>query len=809
MAVKPQLPRALRSELGVESTRKSTKQRQQKRAQEEPRKKRKLYQPQSDDEEPALLPKRSGQKKTKPVAKAHDDVLIDKDDAEIDYWEAKLGQKKGSNAEDFEDGLDDIFDGLDLPRGQSRLIEEGQDASGSDDSDADADEDEPTSSHLKNQAQPIATTDTVDAESFTGFDSEEDVNTRNAASSKSNNRPSIYLPFTTTESSSPSTAAVPTKYVPPALRKRDQSTSNTDIRRQLNGLLNRLSAANISSIVNELIAIYRTSPRASINEELTDILLHIVSDKSGLLESFVILHAALVAALYKCYGIDFAASFVQRTVESILAMTDTTKDRKAINLMTLVTELYNYGVIASTLLYDFIRSLLSDLTEVNVEILLVIVRSSGSQMRSDDPTSLKEILILLQSEMARQYTAQGVEIPLRIKFMVDTMMNLKNNKVTNAEGQQAKELRIRMKRYIGGLSNQVGQATSEPLRVSLQDIKNVHTKGKWWLIGASWRNTRQTGEDGQDDDADRHDVQETGFDNDAHSEDLLALARKHRLNNPIRKQIFITILSASDYLEAVTSVLSLRLKKSQESEIARVLLLLVAAEERYNPYYTHVAKGLGERHGMRISLQFCLWDFLRSLGETEIGQIGAYTQDDDDDGDGTGPGRSNDRPSMRKIVNVAKFYGTLVAMSVLPITVLKTLTFARLQPQTKTFLDIFFTQLFLHVVAISASSSSHVKASTIGIGPSSSISSATVAAREARQREVDGKYAEIFGKIKTFDGTTASQHGGANVSGGPKLKDGIDWFLRRVVAKACAAASDADAAIVKEGVETSRTILSL
>ena len=713
------LPKVLRQELGVKEKRPYKK--PLPRAQRpQTRKRRKLYQSQPQDAQDDIddTPDRN----VRPLPKTAEERYMEQDDAEIDYWEAKLGNRqKSAGGDELGDGLDDLFEGLDLPRGPSKLEEESgseQDESGS-------------------EGDMAAFEETED---FAGFESEEETRPT---------RPSIYKPFVQDGSEDPTT-----KYVPPALRNKAPQAANTEIRRHLNGLLNKLSSANIATIVSDIEALYRSHPRGSVNEELTSLIINVVSDKSGLLESFVVLHAAIVAAIYKTHGVDFAASFTQTLVELILN-DEQEASKRMINLMTLVIELYNYNVIASTLLFDFVKLLISTLSETNSEILLTIVRSAGSSMRKDDPAALKDILIELNAGLKAQYHEQGIPIPTRMRFMVDAMMDLKNNKPAHAESQQAKELRTRMRKFIGGL-NGGNQTSSEPLRVSLDDIRNVASKGKWWLIGASWRQEARNEEIEQ-----RADVQ------DANS-DLLELARKHRLNNPIRKQIFVTLLSASDYMEAISSVLSLRLKKAQESEICRVLLLLVGSEEHYNPYYTFIAKGLSEKHNMRLSLQFCLWDFLKECGEVDGD---SYSSD------------STERPSMRKLVNVGKFYGSLVGMDCLSLTILKTLTFARLQPQTKILLDVLMTELFM-TVTTAAKKAAAAK-------PSKNQDRETELAR-------DEKLTQIFGAVKKFD--AESDRSG--------LKDGLDWFLRKTVIKATVAANQDDARVVKLCVETARIVLS-
>lgn len=93
-------------------------------------------------------------------------------------------------------------------------------------------------------------------------------------------------------------------------------------------------------------------------------------------------------------------------------------------MIVLLSELYNFQVISSLLVYDVIRGLLDgELTEFKVELLLKITRSqwppftraishrlpdnggasgSGQQLRSDDPTALKDIIQIVHSKLPEQ-----------------------------------------------------------------------------------------------------------------------------------------------------------------------------------------------------------------------------------------------------------------------------------------------------------------------------------------------------------------------------------------------------------------------
>lgn len=99
-------------------------------------------------------------------------------------------------------------------------------------------------------------------------------------------------------------------------------------------------------------------------------------------------------------------------------------------------------------------------------------------------------------------------------------------------------------------------------------------------------------------------------------------------------------------------MLKLHLKRNQLPEIAYVILHCVGNEKLYNPFYGLVAlKCCTLQHNLKKSFQFSLWDFFNEL------------QPDDD---------SEEREiSMRRIVNLAKLYASLVIEAAQPLTILK------------------------------------------------------------------------------------------------------------------------------------------
>ena len=677
---------------------------------------------QPDEDEAPALPK---------VSRAVQERL-DEDEREIRALEKKLGKRKKS-AGGGDDGLDDLFgdlgdfsddDALENPAAKRKRTEDDdwlaskrRKALGAaappapepaDESD-DEDEDELENPFSDDDDLGSEDMDGEDGDDLDGLDGEMD-----DEEDEDEEEEDIENPFSEDEISGDededdeeepaprvrenpyiapvaANAAPATKYVPPALRGPPSSDAEALLRlkRQIQGLINRLSDANILTILKDIEKIYATNPRGYVNTTLIDLLTDMLSEPSALLESFIILHAGFIAAVYKVIGPDFGAQIVERIVAEFDKHYQPNKEgvgKHTTNLMSLVSELYTFQVIGSNIVFDYIRFFLDELSEINTELLLRIVRAAGPQLRQDDPTALKDIVVLLQKSVA---SVGQQNLPVRTKFMIETINDLKNNKMKTglAGASITRDRTTAMKKQLGTLNSRNLKAT-EPLRVGLKDIKDTDKVGKWWLVGASWRNQAQN--DAHDDT--RHEEEngkvkkavEFDEEDDDGEVDLVQLAREQRMNTDVRRAIYISIMSATDFKDAQIRLNKLNLKKAQEIEIPKVIIHCAGAEKTYNPYYTILARKVCSDHKTRKSFQFALWDIFKSLGESQDG--GADSDDEADD--------SKD-VSLRKLVNQGKLYGTLMAKRVLPITCLKNLNFPYLQPKTKTFVEIMLVTAIL------------------------------------------------------------------------------------------------------------------
>ena len=156
----------------------------------------------------------------------------------------------------------------------------------------------------------------------------------------------------------------------------------------------------------------RLKSSADVTTTLTTLIIQMISSRSNLLDSFVVLYATLVGSLHRIVGMEFGRSsniqqacltlngigahFLHTLVMQYRAAVPSSTSKHAplaatiyetpdaskesLNLLVLITELYNAHVVSSKLVYDLIRGFLGSgrdeeaMGEREVEGLLKILR---------------------------------------------------------------------------------------------------------------------------------------------------------------------------------------------------------------------------------------------------------------------------------------------------------------------------------------------------------------------------------------------------------------------------------------------------
>lgn len=611
---------------------------------------------------------------------------IRKDEEEMEYYAKKLGLKNGKhsklNKTDDDDVIGGLLDGLDLDfesdlnsvkqsyeldseseEQPTHKQKEENNAYGSDDSISDGDFDSDLDSELEELYGKQRDMD----------GSDDDFDNGSTIPSKEN-------PFVAPTQDDENSGG----YIPPALRRKmaleagEMTEEALAIQRKIKGSLNKLSEGNVSTIVNDVNGLFLENPRHLVIENLTNIIIDGVVAQGRLLETFVHLQSCVVSAIYKLQGVEFGAHFIQALVERFLKdYQNSTKTKEVSNIVSLLSTVYTFQLVSSRLIYDLIKLLINEFNESNAEILLRLIKNCGNQIRADDPTGLKEIILMMN-----KVSSSMKELNPRTQFLIETINSLKNNKM-KVGNDFSHELSIRLKKFLGTL----GSNQNDPLQVGLEDIKNVETKGKWWLVGAAWK--------GNDDNeqANNFDLKAMNEILDSAEPNWVQIAKEQRMNTDIRRAIFITIMSADDYVDAITKLDKLQLKKAQEREIPRILIHCVSIEQSWNPYYGLLATKLAESHSYRKTIQFLFWDVLR-----EFESSGAANDSDNEDFVGFDVDNENEDAKVKRIYNLGRFFGFLMAEGSLPLHSLKNVNFLVASSDIKLFVEIMLVT-FLDLIA--------------------------------------------------------------------------------------------------------------
>jgi len=139
-------------------------------------------------------------------------------------------------------------------------------------------------------------------------------------------------------------------------------------------------------------------------------------------------------------------------------------NKEASNLLLIVCYLYNYGAVHGTLMYDLVRDFIANFTEMDVEALLIVLSHCGRLLWSDDPGVLREIVLLVKDHAQKasdnndgqDKVAVATADSSRIQYMVDTIMELKNNKPRKQDAV-LREKTSALKKIIGRVKSSASQ----------------------------------------------------------------------------------------------------------------------------------------------------------------------------------------------------------------------------------------------------------------------------------------------------------------------------------------------------------------
>ncbi|SGZ37935.1 uncharacterized protein HGUI_00135 [Hanseniaspora guilliermondii] len=459
--------------------------------------------------------------------------------------------------------------------------------------------------------------------------------------------------------------------------EKDDDQIDEKLEKEVKSLYNKLSETNINNIISSLLDLFNTySRQVCMNAIIKRIIIDCnINDK--LLDQYLMNYIGTVYAIWKFKGVDFGASFIQKLVEKIISFLDTnTQDddnnaKNGSNLVTLLSYCFNFGIITNKLIYNLLDLFAEVSNETSVELILQIVSVSGILLRGENPKELNNVINKLLINLEETTN----EDDSRLQFLVDTLKDLRMNKID--KNLTAKTNHSNMKKSITKSlkidTKTLGNNSSQAIQVSLDDILNIDTKGKWWLIGGSYRGNMSTDTIGDDFTED----EKIQLDNDIEFSDIKLhddfidelpdynqLAEQNKMSSQLSKAMFVGISSAQDPLDCIMRLDKLNIKKKNYQELLRVLVHVSKLDTQYNPFYEMVIIRLNKNMpGFNKTIKFYFWDAIKNF----------ESNNDEDDIEGILTSLYGEFGKQRdsKITQEARLFGSLIAHKIIPFDVFK------------------------------------------------------------------------------------------------------------------------------------------
>ncbi|XP_047550552.1 nucleolar MIF4G domain-containing protein 1 isoform X2 [Lutra lutra] len=400
------------------------------------------------------------------------------------------------------------------------------------------------------------------------------------------------------------------KYIPPHVRQAEETASGRKkeslerLQKHVKGLINRLSEPSVASISGQLEELYMAHSRKDMNDTLTGVLLSACAPDAAMPSRLVMEPVLVLSTLHHTVGVEVGAHFLEAVVKRFDAVYKNGGEGKECeNLLTIIAHLYNFHVVHACLVFDILKKLIGTFTEKDIELTLLMLKTVGFSLRKDDALSLKELIVEAQ---AKASAASGkFQDQTRVRFMLETMLALKNNDMRKIPGYDPEPVE-KLRKLQRALVRSAGSGTETQLRISWDGILNAEQTGRWWIVGSAWTGAPMI-------DNSQQKVSEKPPSGTV-SGKILELARKQRMNTDVRRNIFCTIMTSEDFLDAFEKLLKLRLKDQQEREIVHVLVDCCLQEKTYNPFYAFLAGKFCEyQRRFQMTFQFSIWDKFRDL----------------------------------------------------------------------------------------------------------------------------------------------------------------------------------------------------
>ena len=426
---------------------------------------------------------------------------------------------------------------------------------------------------------------------------------------------------------------------------------NKDIDTRIRGLINRLAAQTMPYVSEQFIKLYSKHSRNELNASLysniqSSLLAEETITKRKLVAEFMLLVSYLDHKISHNIGATIVHQLV-RQFEKLYSTSSNDEDKTLDNIIFCLVNLYIIGLISAHVIYELTRRICSSekFRSKSVELLLIIIKNIGFQLRKDNPSLMRQ-LILMSNEQC-QSLKDSSDVGSRIEFMIDAMSAIKNNNISKIGNYGCDIDKDTIESTLKGLLKR----TRLPECLADASYAEILSSCNWYLLETRVDENENTG--GSDENKKKEVIG---------SKAEAKVCKALGLNKPAERTIFGALIKVSDFVEASNIIIGYGLNHCSDAMV--VLIHVAIFEKKYNPFYYNTINNLCKfNRKYKMAAKFAIQDKIRVLSSM---------------------------PSNRVSI-LAKLSFELIQSDAIPITVLKSVDWANLNDSTKEYL-VFLLQ---------------------------------------------------------------------------------------------------------------------
>lgn len=432
----------------------------------------------------------------------------------------------------------------------------------------------------------------------------------------------------------------------------DEVKLDKNIEAKSRGLINRLAAQTMPYVTSEFEKLYSTNPRSSITATIFSQI------ESSVIQSHALAKRKLVAELMLLVSyLDFkvshgiGASIVHRLVsefEKAYRGTDST-DKRVDNIICCLVNLYVTGLISANVIFEITSRLCrNDFKAKTIELLLIVIKSIGFQLRKENPSAMRQLILSAQTKCEQLKSSAQVES--RIEFMIDALGAIKNNNVSKMGNYGCDVDRETIESTFKGLIKRTKLAEN----LSDATYEEILSSQNWYLLET--RLAEPVVRESTDSKSPAHE-NVTALD-DVNTKKEKKICKALGLIKHSERTIFSALLRVTDFIEASNVIIGFGLNHCSDAML--VCIQVAIYEKSYNPFYYDLINNLCKyNRKYKMATKFALQDKIRALSEMPANRAAIFE----------------------------KLCFELIKSDAVPITILKSIEWANLSTSTKEYLS--------------------------------------------------------------------------------------------------------------------------